>query len=62
MKSKKSHNYQKCDWCGKSPTKIHRRYHGEGYCVNCYKTWFILKTCSLCSEKSRLHKKEQNYM
>ena len=60
MKSKKSHNYQKCDWCGKSPTKIHRRYHGEGYCVNCYKTWFILKTCSLCSEKSRLHKKEQN--
>lgn len=59
MKSKKSDNYQKCDWCGKSPIRIHRRYHAEGYCINCYKTWFILKACSLCSENSRLHKKEK---
>lgn len=49
----------KCDWCGSHPIKIHRRYKDEAYCVNCYKTWFIKKPCSLCYEISRLHKKEE---
>lgn len=60
MKSANLHNSKQCDWCGKMPTKIHRRYHDESYCINCYKTWFISKACILCGEKSRLHKKEQN--
>lgn len=56
--SKKSN--QHCDWCGKHPTKIHRRYKDEGYCINCYKTWFIKKPCVKCGEINRLHKKEEN--
>lgn len=56
--SKKSN--QHCDWCGKHPTKIHRRYKDEGYCINCYKTWFIKKPCIKCGEINRLHKKEEN--
>lgn len=55
----KNINSKHCDWCGKITQKIHRRYKDEGYCINCYKTWFILKECSLCNEKARLHKKEQ---
>lgn len=48
----------KCDWCGNYPVNIKRRYKGEGYCANCYKTWFTKQPCSRCNKLSRLHKKE----
>lgn len=48
----------KCDWCGNHPVDIKRRYKGEGYCANCYKTWFTKQPCSRCNTLSRLHKKE----
>lgn len=47
-----------CDSCGNKGVKIKRRYKGESYCSNCYRTWFIKKPCSQCSEINRLHKKE----
>ena len=49
----------KCDWCGNHPVDIKRRYKGEGYCANCYKTWFTERPCSRCNTLSRLHKKER---
>lgn len=48
----------KCDCCGKRNTTIQRRYKGESYCPNCYRTWFVKKPCSTCGELHRLHKKE----
>lgn len=48
----------KCDWCGNYPVNIKRRYKGEGYCANCYKTWLTKQPCSRCNKLSRLHKKE----
>lgn len=49
-----------CDWCGKNDVKIQRRYKGEGYCANCYKTWFVKKNCFKCGDIHRLHKKEEH--
>lgn len=48
----------KCDWCSSQTVKIHRRYKGEAYCTNCYKTWFVKKPCSRCQRISRLHRKD----
>lgn len=47
-----------CDCCGKRNTTIQRRYKSEGYCPNCYKTWFVKKHCHKCGEHHRFHKKE----
>ena len=48
----------RCDWCGARKKKFWRRYKGELYCINCYKQWFIKKSCHRCGEIARLHKKE----
>lgn len=48
----------RCDCCGKRNTIIQRRFKGEGYCPNCYRTWFVKKTCDKCGESNRFHKKE----
>lgn len=58
--TKKTVNDKNCDCCGKTNTKIQRRYKGEGYCSNCYSTWFKKKPCFKCGEIKRLHKKESN--
>lgn len=49
----------RCDQCANKNIKVHRRYKGEAYCANCYKTWFIKKPCNQCNELKRLHKKEK---
>lgn len=49
-----------CDWCGNNNVHIQRRYKGEGYCANCYKTWFVKKACFKCGGIHRLHKKEEH--
>lgn len=49
----------KCDWCNNHPVDIQRRYQGESYCANCYRTWFVKKPCSRCNIISRLHQKEE---
>lgn len=49
----------RCDQCANKGIKVHRRYKGEAYCANCYKTWFIERPCNQCGELKRLHKKEK---
>lgn len=49
----------RCDQCANKNIKVHRRYKGEAYCANCYKTWFIKKPCNQCDKLKRLHKKEK---
>lgn len=60
MKSVSRSNVQQCDWCSQILKKVHRRYKGEIYCINCYKTWFIVKKCMTCGLNARLHKKEKH--
>lgn len=49
-----------CECCSKKNTKIQRRYKGEAYCPNCYRTWFIHMPCHKCGEIHRGHRKEEH--
>lgn len=49
----------RCDQCANKNIKVHRRYKGETYCANCYKTWFVKNSCNQCGELKLLHKKEK---
>lgn len=46
-----------CDQCGRSISKIHRRYRGELYCTACYYREFEPRPCPQCGNKARLHRK-----
>lgn len=43
-----------CDECGRTVAKLHRRYHGHGYCVTCYAREFEKRPCPKCGAETRL--------
>lgn len=44
----------RCDECGRSVKKIHRRYQGAGYCGSCYARVFKPASCSRCYRVARI--------
>lgn len=57
--SKQSHQ-SRCECCGKRNTIIQRRYNGEAYCPNCYRTWFVHKPCYKCGKTHKAHKRTEH--
>lgn len=43
-----------CDECGRSMTKVHRRYQGRNFCATCYARMFKPRPCPKCGKQVRL--------